>query len=260
MNKLERAIAESSHKPLLGASIYFYNPIFLEIVAYLGFDVVWIEMEHAFITFAEAADLCRMASGHKLLTMIRVADPRRESILKAAECGPDLIDLPMGNSPEEFRDLVRHARFPPIGERGYFSVSRSLRYGLVENVPRAQQQVNQELSLLAQVETADAVDRIDELCSVEGVDIVIGPADLSASLDIPGEVTHPKLLAAARHVVETAHRHGKRVATAINAADAKPWIELGIDLLFCANDIVALKQGAHAALQQIGQIQEGVRS
>ena len=250
MNRLEKAIETSAHKPLLGASVYFYNPIFVEMASHLGFDVIWIEMEHAFITFAEAADLCRIAAGHSLLTMIRIPDTRRESVLKAAECGPDIIDLPMVNSPEQIRELLNFARFPPMGQRGFFSVSRSLKYGLVSNVSEEQQRLNQELSLLVQVETVEAVNQIEEFCQIDGIDIFIGPADLSASLGVPGQTSHPKVVEAVRHVVTTAKRYGKRVASAVHHKDASLWIELGVDLLFCANDIVALRTGATTAIRE----------
>lgn len=250
MNRLEKAVATRERKPLLGASVYFYNPIFVEMVAHLGFDVIWIEMEHAFITFAEAADLCRIAAGQNLLTMIRIPNAQRDTILKAAECGPDIIDLPMVNTPEQIRALLDNARFPPSGQRGFFSVSRSLKYGLVSSVSEEQQKLNQELSLMVQVETAEAVSQIEEFCRIDGIDIFIGPADLSASLGVPGQTTHPRVVEAVRHVVSVAKRHGKRVATAINHPDADLWIELGIDLLFCANDIVALRTGATTALKE----------
>jgi 2-keto-3-deoxy-L-rhamnonate aldolase RhmA len=252
MNRLDKALANSKRKTLLGASIYFYDPIFLEIVGHLGFDVLWIEMEHAFITFAEAADLCRMAAAHDMLTMIRIPDTRRESILKAAECGPDIIDIPMVSTPEQMRELLHFAKFPPAGERGFFSVSRSLKYGLVDSVSAAQQKLNTELSLMVQVETVEAVNRIEDLCAIDGIDIFIGPADLSASLGVPGEISHPKVAEAVRHVVEIARRHNKRVATSINQVDGF-WAGLGVDLLFCANDIVCLKAGAVNALKQTEQ-------
>ena len=65
MNRLRQALAQRNGKTLLGAACYFYDPIFLEIAAHVGFDAIWIEMEHAAISFAEAGDLCRMASGHR---------------------------------------------------------------------------------------------------------------------------------------------------------------------------------------------------
>ena len=256
MNRLENAFQKSARKPLLGAAMYFYDPVFLEIVARVGFDVIWIEMEHAFLTYAQAADLCRMAYGRNLLTMIRIPDARRESVLKAAECGPDIIDLPMANSPEDIRDLLNNAKYPPVGRRGYFSPSRSLHYGLVESVADEQQKLNEELSLIVQVETVEAVERIDELCSIPGVDIFIGPGDLSASLGVPGQTSHPKVSAAVHRTMEAAHRHNRRVATAVSQADAAFWIDLGVDLLFCTNDVVCLRSGAQATFQHASALIE----
>jgi 4-hydroxy-2-oxoheptanedioate aldolase len=248
MNRLHQALSLSDGKPILGAALYFYDPVFLEIAAHMGFKVIWIEMEHAAITFSEAADLCRMAVGTGMLTMIRVPDARRESVLKAAECGPDIIDVPMADSPEQVAELVRYARFAPEGARGFFSVSRALKYGIVESVPDEQQKLNSELSLLAQIETVEALNRIDELVAIPGVDIFIGPADLAASLGFPGQTSHPRLLESAERIIQAARREGKKIVVACGTADFIHWTRMGVDLLFCTNDIVCLKAGAQMAL------------
>lgn len=248
MNRLHRLIEQNAGKPLLGAALYFYDPIFLEIAGHMGFQVIWIEMEHAAITFAEAADLCRMARGTGMLTMIRIPDTRRESVLKAAECGPDILDIPMADTPEQIAELRSYARFAPEGARGFYSVSRALDYGIVDSVPARQQSLNTELALLAQIETVAALSRVEELCAVPGVDIFIGPSDLAASLGVPGETAHPRMLEAIAEIVGCARRHGKKVVTACAPADFLHWTRLGIDLLFCTNDIAALKAGAALAL------------
>jgi len=249
MNRLHQAISLANGKPLLGAALYFYDPVFLEIAAHMGFKVIWIEMEHAAITFAEAADLCRMASGTGMLTMIRIPDSRRESVLKAAECGPDIIDIPMADSPDQVAELVKYAKFAPEGTRGFFSVSRALNYGIVDDIPQRQQAVNRELSLLAQIETVDALNRIEDLASIPNVDIFIGPADLAASLGVPGQTSHPRLLEATAEIVRVARKHNKKVVTACGPPDFIHFTRLGVDLLFCANDIACLKAGAQLALK-----------
>ena len=248
MNLLHQAMSRNAGKPILGAALYFYDPVFLEIAAHLGFQVIWIEMEHAAITFAEAADLCRMAAGTGMLTMIRIPDSRRESVLKAAECGTDFIDLPMADSPEQVADLIRYARFAPKGKRGFFSVSRALKYGIVDNVPEEQQKVNSELSLLAQIETEAALLRIEELAALPDVDIFVGPADLAASLGLPGQTSHRRLLEAFETIVRAARSNNKKIITACAHADFLHWTRLGVDLLFCTNDISSLKAGAQLAL------------
>jgi len=250
MNRLRQALQENGHGPLLGIAIYSYNPLFLEMAARLGFRVIWIEMEHAFITFAEAADLCRMAKGTGLLTMIRIPNAQRENVAKAAECGPDIIDIPMVDSRETMLELIRNARFPPQGERGFFSVSRALDYGMVESVAVEQQRLNQELCLMVQVETAKAVERIEEICAVPGVEIFIGPSDLSASLGVPGQLGHPKVFEAARKTINTARRSGKLVAVGAGIAEFGFYAKEGVDLLFCGNDTACLRTGMQFALHQ----------
>lgn len=249
--RLSRAVKESG-APLLGIAAYFYDPIFVEIAAKLGFRVLWIEMEHAHITFAEAADLCRIASGVGMLTMIRIPDHRRESVLKAAECGPDILDLPMADSPEIARAFIQHARFRPAGARGYFSVPRALDYGITDSLPAAQQKINAELCLMIQIETEEAVTRIDELCAIEGIDIFIGPADLSASLGVPGQTTHPRVAEAIQKILRSARGHNKLVAVGAPLTDVQFWADQGIDVFFSGNDIACLRIGAQTILKQLG--------
>ena len=248
MNRLRKAVEQNHGRTLLGAALYFYDPIFLEVAARLGYQAIWIEMEHAPITFAEAADLCRMASGSGMLTMIRIPDSRRENILKAAECGPDIIDVAMVDEPAQMHEMLKHGRFAPAGGRGHFGVSRAVNYGVLNSVTETQQNLNQELCLMAQVETAAAMKNLDQLASVPGVDLFVGPADLAASLGYPGQTLHPTVREAAARVIEAARANHKCIASACGPSDFKFWLDQRIDLLFCTNDIACLKRGAALAL------------
>lgn len=249
MTRLQALLKEQSASPLLGAAVYSYNPAFIEICAYIGFRVMWIEMEHSHITFSQATDLCRISQGSGLLTMIRVPNSSRENILKAAECGPDIIDLPMANTKESLDELVKYARFAPDGERGYFGVSRAVRYGLVPNVPDEQQRLNREIGLMAQIETSRAIQNVEEICAVPGVDVFIGPADLAASLGVPGLTGDAKVREASELVVRTAKSHGKLVAVGAAPEDFPFWVACGVDVLFATNDTACMKIGAQTVLQ-----------
>ena len=250
MNRLQAAVKANNGEPLLGIAVYFYDPPFLDMAAHLGFKVMWIEMEHSFMGFSEVADLCRMAKSAGMLAMIRTANANRENVMKAAECGPDIIDVPMVETVEHVHALIESARFAPEGNRGFFSVSPSLAYSLNQDVVSAQAKVNQDLCLMVQVETALAVDNIEELCAVPGVEIFIGPSDLSASLGVPGELSHPKVLDAARKVVAAAKKTGKLVAVGSGPVEFEFYAQLGVDVLFCGNDFSCMKIGIQAMLQQ----------
>jgi 2-keto-3-deoxy-L-rhamnonate aldolase RhmA len=209
-------------------------------------------MEHGPLTFAEAGDLCRIASGLGLLTMIRISDTRRENVLKAAELAPDIIDVPMVNTPEEAADLVRHARYAPEGQRGYFGISRAVRYGVLANgIREEQRRVNESLCLMVQVETAEAVKRTADICSVPGIDaIFLGPGDLSVSLGVTGETRHPRVQEAMAQTIRIAREKGKRVAMFCAPADAQRWAKAGVDLLFCGGNTSCLRMGAETILAQ----------
>ena len=204
MNRLHKAVEQNHGRTLLGAALYFYDPVFLEVAAHLGYQAIWIEMEHAPITFAEAADLCRMASGSGMLTLIRIPDSRRENILKAAECGPDIIDVAMVEEVDQMHQMLEYGRFAPHGGRGCFGVSRAVGYGVGNCSQRYPATVNRELCLMAQVETAKAVKNLDQLAVIPGIDLFVGPADLAASLGHPGETLHPTVLEASARIVQAA--------------------------------------------------------
>ena len=250
MTRLQRLLQEKKPGPVLGAAAYFNDPVFIEICSYLGFSVMWIEMEHSHITFEQAANLCRISQGCGLLTMIRIPNSSRENVLKAAECGPDIIDVPMANSPHELHELTKYARFAPKGERGFFSVSRAVKYGTVSNVPAEQQRLNDELCLMAQIETTQAIANLEEICRVPGVDLFLGPSDLAASLGVPGQTGHPRVQESGELVINTAHKHGKLVAVGSMPSDYKLWAKAGVDVLFCTNDTSCLRIGAQVVLQQ----------
>ncbi|MGA7343111.1 MAG: aldolase/citrate lyase family protein [Terracidiphilus sp.] len=244
MNRLRQAVQGNGGKTLLGAAVYFYDPVFLEICAHLGYQAIWIEMEHGHITFAEAADLCRMANGSGMLTMIRIPDEQRANVLKAAECGPDILDVPMIERPEQMHNLRRYARFAPEGNRGFFSVSRAINYGIPGGVVAKQQHLNSDLCLMAQIETEAALERVNELAAVPDIDLFIGPADLAASLGVPSQTGHPRVREAALKIVSAARAHNKCIATACAPEEYDFWLSLEIDLLFCTNDVACLKQAA----------------
>lgn len=253
MNRLEQTLQQTG-APLLGIAVHRFDLAFVEMAHLLGFHALWIKMEHVEVTYREAADLCRLASALGMLTMIRIPDASRDHVLKAAECAPDILDLPMGNTPELLAQFVSHARYAPEGNRGFFGASRAVQYGIGNDIAEAQRRVNRELCLMSQIETREAVERADELCRVPGIDaIFLGPGDLSTSLGVTGEVRHPFVLAAMEKSITIAKAHGKRVALMGTAADTGEWARKGVDLLFCGSDTACLKAGAQAILNDARQ-------
>ena len=255
MNRLAETVREEG-SPLIGTSVSSFDPVFVEIAAAVGFRVLWIEMEHSAITLREAEDLCRLASAFGMLTLIRIPDSQRATVLKTAECGPDIICLAMVDSPETAEELVRHARYAPEGARGWTTGSRAMRYGF-GNPVETQQKVNRDLCLTAQIETPEAVARADEISRVPGIDAVfIGLGDLSASMGFPGQAGHPAVLEVADGVIRTAKSHGRLVAVPAKASDSGMWAGKGVDVLICGSNIHCLRTGAQNTMKEA---REGLR-
>jgi len=257
MNRFDKKLAETGYRCLVGVAVQRYDPPFVEIVAHMGFDALWVEMEHEAISLDQAGDLCRIANGMGLLTMIRVPNAGREAVLKTAELGADILDLPMANSPETAAEFVRHARYRPHGNRGFFGSSRAMRYGLDEDPHGQQQKVNRDLCLLIQIETKEAAQCSSELARVAGIEgLFLGPGDLSSSLGVTGDLRHPLVLDAMHRAVTAAKENGKRVAAACAPDDVSYWIEHGADLLFCASNLSCEIAGARSVLKEVGRARD----
>lgn len=245
---LDEAIQRQGGKPLLGAAVHRYNPDFVEMMPLLGFQVLWIDLEHTLVTLSEAADLCRLASALGLLSFLRVPDASRASILHAVECGPHILDLPMADSPEEAAALVRHAMYHPEGRRGFHNRGRSMRFGIADP-PQEQQAVNRRLALAVQIETPEAVQQVEAICGVSGIDgIFLGRGDLSASLGIPCQMNDPGLVRCVDRVVDSAARFRKHLIVFSDPDEAGQWTARGAALLFIGSDTSFMAASGRATI------------
>ncbi len=224
-----------------GAAIYSASARLAELAIRVGFDTVWIEMEHGPTDFAQAEALCQAAEAAGGFGTIRVVDGQRSNVLRALESGARIVVVPMIDTPEQARAVVDFGKFPPLGQRGYNTRSRGLDYGLV---PLAElfQQANARTHLFVQIETKRAVENVGEICRVAGLSgILIGPGDLSASLGVPGDFRNRELIDTITGCIRTARSAGLHVGVAVGQGpvlDAA--LQAGTDLVFCGSDVACL--------------------
>jgi len=251
MNRVQRKLAAVGARPLLGASMCRHDPDFVELAAILGYNAIWVDMEHSPVSYREAADLCRLAYAFDMVSMVRIPNADRDHVLRGMECGPDIIDVPMANSPEVARALVEHGRYAPQGNRGYFGALRSTRFGTLGDPAVTHEQTNEAVCLMIQIETIQAVEQARELCQVPGIDaILIGPGDLSVTMGITGQLDNPELFAAADRAVAAAKEAGKLIATTGPIPLLSEWVKRGIDLYFIANDLACLRAALERAMDE----------
>ena len=217
-----------------------------------GFDFVMVDMEHGPYSLKETAELLRFGRVLDLCPMVRAAGLSYEMIARPLDQGAMGVMLPRVETREEVEGLIAHMKYPPEGKRGSCSGGAHSEY-VRYPVPEFLRTNNEDTLAIVQIEKARAVERIEDLLSVPHVDgAVVGPEDLSVSMGIPGETTHPRMIEAIEHVIEVADRHG--VATGIHVnevATLREWRSKGMRLIMCSSDISFLIQGASAVVKEL---------
>lgn len=238
----------ANHPLLRAVAVYSGSTRLAEMAAMMGFDAIWVEMEHGPIDFSQVELLCMAIERGGAIPIVRIPDLQRHHILRSLEVGGRIIVVPMINTPAQARELVAHGKFPPIGSRGYNVRSRGVGYGL-GNKSELFARANAHTHLFAQIETMEAVENIDAICQVEGLaGIFIGPGDLSVSAGCMGELQNDRLIESVIHSIRRAHHYGKKSGILVPPGpmlDAA--IQSGCNLVVVGGDVTEL-QGAWSQL------------
>lgn len=170
-------------KPLVGCFVTFALPDIAEYTAMLGFDFLLIDNEHGVMEQSVLADMVRASQCAGVPAVVRCTEKSYDHIQKALDFGADGIQLPLVNTAQDARKVVEMGNFPPDGKRGVAFLPRAAAYGMIEDKKAYLKKANETKLLCCQVETKEALDNLDEILAVEGVDVYfIGPGDLSVSV------------------------------------------------------------------------------
>lgn len=219
-----------------------------------GFQWAFIDTEHGGFDLETVQDICRVSVMAGLSPIVRVGDLQYSLVARALDCGGQGIIFPRVESPELLERAVSWTKFPPLGVRGYGLTAVQVDY---EPVTFAQiiEHMNANTMVVLQIETKRALEARDELLAVGGIDaVMIGPADLSISLGVPGEFQHPKMVEAMEKVRDSCVKRGIAPGTQTrSSALAKFWKERGMLFLGCSNDTAMLYERAVELISQIGR-------
>jgi 2-keto-3-deoxy-L-rhamnonate aldolase RhmA len=178
---------------LFGTMVTISSLELAEIMADAGFDWLFIDLEHSTLGIREAQAVIQ-AVGSRVAGVLRLPLNDEIWIKKALDIGPAGIIIPQVNSPQEARQAVQWSKYPPEGRRSV-GLGRASGYGA--NFQPYVEQANQQTALIIQAEHIEAVRHIDEILCVEGLDgVLVGPYDLSASMNRTGQVKDPEVQAA----------------------------------------------------------------
>ena len=230
---------------LIGTMVTLGSPEVAEILAGIGFDWLFIEAEHSPL---DTLDLQRVLQGASSTPcVVRVAASAEVPIKKALDIGAVGIIAPMVNSAEQAEQVVRWAKYAPLGTRGV-GIGRAHGYG--SKFQDYVQNANEDVAVIVQAEHIEAVKNIEAIVQVAGIDaVLIGPYDLSASLGRLGEVRHPEVVAAIEHVLQACQAAQMPLGIfGLSAEAVKPYIERGCTLIIVGTDATLLGDAARQLL------------
>lgn len=250
-NRLKRKLAAG--EVCLGMTITMSNPVVAEILAHVGLDWIWLETEHTAMSVESVLAMLQATNGSDVSTVVRVPWNDKTMIKRILDTGPDAIIVPLVNTREEAEYAVRAMKYPPWGERGA-GLSRAQCYGM--HMGEYMTTANDEVMTILMIEHITAVANIDEILAVRGVDsVMIGALDLSGSMGLLGQTSHPDVEAAVQKVLAASKRAGIPCGIiAIGAEAANQRIREGFTNLIIGLDVLTLMTGAKATLEKVERV------
>ena len=223
-------------------------------------DWVFLDSDHSPISSDTLHDLIRAYLMTDVTVVVRVCDFQYDLVARALDSGAEGVIFPRCEDPGQLEQAIRGAKFPPQGRRGYGLGPPQVGYrGMT--FAEIMSHANEQTLSIAQVESTTALERLDELASVPGLDALLaGPADLSVSLGVPGDWKHPKLVAAIDRMIAVCNDKGVFPAIQVRSFDlADFWIDRGMKLIGCGNELAILWGAVSGLAKQLREKADGCR-
>jgi 4-hydroxy-2-oxoheptanedioate aldolase len=217
----------------------------VEVIAGAGFDWILLDSEHSPADLENLLTQLQAAAPYPAHPVVRVPWNDMVTMKRVLDIGAQSLLVPYVSSAAEAKNAVSYTRYPPAGVRGVAGTTRATRFGRIREYAR---RAHEELCVLVQVETQAALDSIEAMCEIDGIDgVFIGPADLHASLGFTGEIANPKVKPLIDEAIRRIRKCGKAPGILTpNEADARHWLDCGALFVAVGADVGILARGAEA--------------
>ncbi len=223
------------------------NPAIVRVAGQAGLDFVMFDMEHGSYGLDVLSDIFAVARAAGVAGFVRVPELSKGYVSRVMDAGAAGVMVPMLESVEQARQFVEWAKYGPVGKRGFGSAGGHTGYAAAGDAVGFMKAANEETLTIAQIETGPAVERIQAIAAVPGIDaLLIGPNDLAISLGYPGDLMHAAVTAAIGRVADAAAAHGKIFGMHGPDALAEMFIPRGLRLLMSGLDHGMLLAGMRA--------------
>ena len=236
----------------IGSWIMMADSMSVEVMALAGFDWLVVDIEHTPIDMETVKTLIITIQANGMKALARVSKNEEVVIKKVLDMGADGIIVPMVSSKEDAVQAVEYAKYPPVGKRGV-GLYRASKYGT--GFEEYKKWVDEELVIIAQIEHIDAVNNIDEIVNVEGIDgTIIGPYDLSGSMGYPGEFEREDVKEAVQKVLDRCKKYN--MPSGFHVVDTEPdklneKIDQGCTFLAYGIDYFFMRDAAMNGMQKV---------
>lgn len=254
MNKLKEKISQG--KRVIGTHVSLVDPCICEIFAYMGFDYIWVDMEHTYIDCKELYSHVLACKAEDVSVIVRVPQHDYDTLKRVLEMGVDGIVFPMPRNVAEVADDIAHTLYPPLGVRG-FGPRRAIRYGM-DDVDAYLQERSLDICRFVQLEHIKAIEELEEIVKIPYIDgFIFGPCDLAGSIGQPGKHLGSETTKIMTETTAYLKKNGKYCGLSIgdySMESVRHWSEMGMDMISAGADTDFLLAGARQAYENLARV------
>ncbi|ABM10785.1 HpcH/HpaI aldolase family protein [Paenarthrobacter aurescens] len=252
-----RDALSAANRPLAGMWVCSGSPLIAELCAGSGLDWLLVDVEHSPNGLESILAQLQAIHGYPVHTLVRPPVNDTVIIKQYLDLGVQNLLIPMVNSVTEAEAAVAATRYPPQGVRGVGSaLARAARWN---RVPGYLARAGETISVTVQIESTSAVDSVEDILKVDGVDaIFIGPSDLAASMGLLGQQEHPEVRAAVEHCLAAATTAEKPAGVnAFSPDTARHYLDNGANFILVGADVALLARGSEALAAKFIRVPDG---
>lgn len=236
LNPVKEAL--HAHRAVVGTELSRFRSVeVVRVFADAGYEFFFIDLEHTPFSLETVAEMVAVARASDIVPLVRVPEVEYSWVARILDLGAQGVIVPRVVSARQVEDVVRWTRYPPLGVRG-FSMTRHQTDGVPIDPVHFMEHLHHETLLIIQIERKEALENIEEILQVPGVDVAcLGYLDLSVDLGIPGILDDPSMIEAIERLIAAGKSYG--VATGIICQDLSTiqrWVEHGMQFVACSTD------------------------
>jgi 2-keto-3-deoxy-L-rhamnonate aldolase RhmA len=250
MNAFAQLLQQRASKTPVGTWVMSASPLVAEAIGTAGFDWAVLDMEHSPVDLMGLVHLLQAVGNTGMQPVVRVPWNDSVTVKRVMDAGATTLLFPFVQNGDEAMRAVAATRYPPAGVRGMAGMGRASRFGTTPNYFTT---ANDGICTLLQLETTTAITHLEAIAAVPGVDaLFVGPADLSGTMGLPGQLDHPDVLAQMADAAKRANALGMPIGSVGGTPETvAKYRAMGYDYVAVASDLGLLMRAAQAAAQAL---------